>query len=487
VPANAGICVVIDHGTHISIYAHLNRTDLNIGDLVKGGQVIGLSGSTGLSTGPHLHLEVVPRPINYRDGLYARRDPIAIIDASIAPIAPAVEAATSATMVGIDISKHQAGINVGATGAQFAIVKASEGVGYTDPQYPANIASARQAGARVGHYHLSRFGADAGNTPEAEAESFLKIVAPHIQDGDIVALDLELDDLSPHLSKRFLDIVSSRLSRKCLIYMNKSTASGAGWAEVAATYPLWLAWYPSTSPASWSPVAGLPSIGNWNIAIWQHADTGQLAGYNGNLDVNVFYGDGNAWNALATGKGFTPVAVTAPSAPAPKVPSNVLIVEEGDTFYEIAKQWNLDPVAFKAANPRKNIDLIFPGDILHMPTGTVAKARPATSAVSQCIVEKGDTFSGIAKQFGVDLAAFKAVNPGLNYERIFPGDVLNLPVAVAAPAKVSNVVTECIVEGGDTLDGIAKQFGVSVAQIMRLNPAVTNPNLIYPGQVLRLR
>lgn len=486
VPANAGIVVVIDHGTHISVYAHLNRTDLNIGDLVSKGQVIGLSGSTGLSTGPHLHLETCPRPINYQDGLYARRDPMSFMSEDVVPV---VAAATSTTMVGIDISNYQQGINVGAVGAQFAFVKASEGVGYTDPGYADNIASARRSGARVGHYHLSRFGADAGNTPEAEAESFLSSIAAYINDGDIVALDLEKDDQSPDLAKRFLDIVSSRLSRKCLIYMNLTAARSGGWDEVKAIYPLWLAWYPSEAPASWAPVAGVPDVAGWNLAIWQHAETGQLAGYNGDLDLDVFYGDANAWNALATGQGFTPVAVTAPSAPPARIPSNVLIVESGDTFSGIAEQWHLDLEAFKAANPRKDYNNIYPGDILHMPSGSAAP-RQATSGVTQCIVEPGDTFSGIAIQFGVDLDAFKAVNPGINYDRIFPKEVLNLPVAVAAtsaPASSGGEVTQCVVESGDNLGAIAVQFGVSVDQILILNPEVTDPNQIFPGQVLQLR
>jgi murein DD-endopeptidase MepM/ murein hydrolase activator NlpD len=54
-----GNCVVIRHGRHLStIYGHLSRIDIHKGQFVKFGQVLGLSGSTGLSTGPHLHFEV---------------------------------------------------------------------------------------------------------------------------------------------------------------------------------------------------------------------------------------------------------------------------------------------------------------------------------------------------------------------------------------------------------------------------------------------
>ena len=45
-------------GGYETLYAHLNRIDAEIGQTVKKGQVIGLSGSSGNSTGPHLHFEV---------------------------------------------------------------------------------------------------------------------------------------------------------------------------------------------------------------------------------------------------------------------------------------------------------------------------------------------------------------------------------------------------------------------------------------------
>ena len=54
-----GNCVVIRHGTHLStIYGHLSHIGVHTGQSVSKGEVIGLSGSTGFSTGPHLHFEV---------------------------------------------------------------------------------------------------------------------------------------------------------------------------------------------------------------------------------------------------------------------------------------------------------------------------------------------------------------------------------------------------------------------------------------------
>jgi len=53
-----GIRVTIDHGNgNTSTYAHLESTPLKAGDKIVQGQDIGKSGSTGSSTGPHLHYE----------------------------------------------------------------------------------------------------------------------------------------------------------------------------------------------------------------------------------------------------------------------------------------------------------------------------------------------------------------------------------------------------------------------------------------------
>ena len=64
-----GNLIEIDHGNGLTTrYGHLSRGDVQVGDTIQRGQIIGLIGSTGRSTGPHLHYELRlnDKPINPR-------------------------------------------------------------------------------------------------------------------------------------------------------------------------------------------------------------------------------------------------------------------------------------------------------------------------------------------------------------------------------------------------------------------------------------
>lgn len=72
----AGICVRVRHEWGYTGYAHLDCTVVDAGDWVAEGQLIGYSGQTGFSTGPHLHFEEFPLSPNFKNGYAGRIDPL---------------------------------------------------------------------------------------------------------------------------------------------------------------------------------------------------------------------------------------------------------------------------------------------------------------------------------------------------------------------------------------------------------------------------
>jgi murein DD-endopeptidase MepM/ murein hydrolase activator NlpD len=75
--------VVIQHSDHKyrTLYAHMSAIDVKIGQSVKAGDVIGAVGSTGASTGPHLHYEVmVMKAGKSGKGRFKKVDPVPFIE-----------------------------------------------------------------------------------------------------------------------------------------------------------------------------------------------------------------------------------------------------------------------------------------------------------------------------------------------------------------------------------------------------------------------
>lgn len=72
----------------------------------------------------------------------------------------------------------------------------------------------------------------------------------------------------------------------------------------------------------------------------------------------------------------------------------------------------------------------------------------------------------------------------------FPWDIFADAVAkysgtpAPSPAPAPSQTQTYTVQEGDSLDGIANQYGITELDLLRANPSITNPDLIYPGQVL---
>ena len=108
--------------------------------------------------------------------------------------------------------------------------------------------------------------------------------------------------------------------------------------------------------------------------------------------------------------------------------------------------------------------------------GLSAPAMASTGTIH--IVQRGQTLEGIARWYGVDLWTLARANGIVNPNRIYVGQRLVIPTGYSAPVGATYIV-----KPGDTLYSIARRYGVSVWAIAQAN-GIYNLQLIYVGQRL---
>ncbi|MBO9623381.1 MAG: LysM peptidoglycan-binding domain-containing protein [Sphingomonas sp.] len=114
---------------------------------------------------------------------------------------------------------------------------------------------------------------------------------------------------------------------------------------------------------------------------------------------------------------------------------------------------------------------------------TAARAQPIGGSTGQGshVVKRGDTLSQIAAQNGVSLSALLVANPQITHPNlIFPGQEVRIPTGGNGAARGSYTV-----KPGDTLSGIAARYGLDWHDLA-LDNGLANPNLIFAGQTIRL-
>ena len=160
----------------------------------------------------------------------------------------------------------------------------------------------------------------------------------------------------------------------------------------------------------------------------------------------------------------------------------IYIVARGDTVKGLAARFGSTIDSILASNPGiKNANLIYEGQRLTIyvsSPGNPPPSNPPPASGQTYYAVKGDTLRKIAAKFNTTVDALLKLNP-----QITNPNVIYVGQAIAVPATASTYA----VQKGDTLRIIANKFGTTVDALLVLNPKITNPNVIYVGQVIRVR
>ncbi len=229
-----------------------------------------------------------------------------------------------------------------------------------------------------------------------------------------------------------------------------------------------------------------------------------------------------AWLALALAVvGLLMMAGPAQAAPAADEPV-VYIVQPGDRLVDIAARYGVSAGAIVRANRLANSDVIYPGQRLTIPVPGAATSTPtntptqppatptappattpistpdgtpaatpsatATTGPKYHTVELGDTLAKIARAYGVTSAAIVEANNLASADLIYVGQRLLIPEPGGTSSKSGTPIplptpTIHVVQPGDTLSVIAKQYGTTVERLVEIN-GLGSPDKLRVGMRL---
>ena len=204
----------------------------------------------------------------------------------------------------------------------------------------------------------------------------------------------------------------------------------------------------------------------------------------------------------------TVVVSPASSAAAASGQTFTYTVVAGDTLLTIATRFGTTPEAISQLNSLADPNALTLGQKLQIPgtgattgtgdTGSAATGGQAsggstggatTGGTTSYTVQSGDTLGAIARRFGTTVAELVRLNNITNPDALKVGQTLVVPGASGAGGAVTvpsaGQGKSYTVQRGDTLLSIARRFGLTVKQLQAANN-ISNPDRIYPGQVLTI-
>lgn len=340
---------------------------------------------------------------------------------------------------GIDIASYQAGLDFSKVPCDFAIIKATQGTGYTNPDCVRAVEQAMSLGKGVGVYHYI-----SGGNAVAEANFFINSILNWI--GKVmICLDWESNQNSAWGNESYLEQVINQVIARTgvppMIYVQASRYNQV--AEVAERHNcgLWIAQYADMNPTGYQNTPW--NEGAYTCAIRQYSSAGRLNGWNGNLDLNKFYG------SLDDFRKYYGRSSSAPSKPSTSGPSG--------TTLQLAT-WTMEGKYGDGADRKKNLGSRY--DEVQNFINHIASADVSTLVNEVYAGMYGD---GLTRQTVLD-SRYDEVQGTIN----------------------ANSAQYYTIQSGDYLDKIAKQFGTTVNQLVAWNN-IANPDLIYAGQTIRVK
>lgn len=365
-------------------------------------------------------------------------------------------------MNGIDVSSWQPANITGLVDYDFAIIKATQGTGFISPTWRTQIDIARTREKKVGLYHFAD-----GIDPVAEADFFLSVVKDYIG-AAILVLDWEASAISrgPDYVRAFVKRVKEKTQVPPIIYGSASPLSANGIPQVAKeeNCGLWVAAYPSSNSTGYREEPQL--LGS---VIRQYASTGRLAGYGGNLDMNISTLTPEQWDKYAKGQRETDTVV----------PPVTKLTNDEIANQVIAGKWGNG----EERKARLSAAGYSPSDIqalVNMKLGQVSAptVKPDEQVANEVI--GGLWGNGDDRKNRLTAA-------GYNYTTI--QNIVNSKVGGSNPAPSAEYFT---VPSGPSgyLGNIASRFGTTVANLVDMNkakyPSIT-PNYVQAGWNIRVK
>lgn len=160
-------------------------------------------------------------------------------------------------------------------------------------------------------------------------------------------------------------------------------------------------------------------------------------------------------------------------------------VASGDTLRKIADRCVTTVSALRRANPEIGSgDLIYPGQVLLLPGAIIN----GSNGYNTYIVMRGDTLRLLANRFGTTVDILVSLNSNIvNVNLIYEGQRLVVPSGQGVPVPPPPTGGQVYyAQRGDTLRKIAAKFNTTVDAILRANPQISNPNVIYVGQAITI-